>query len=690
MHYYGDNETWQIFDEALEIWSFKAKDHISQNQYTSEQVNEMVCNMAVNMTEEPERGQFSSNFLIVFARHLRLQKMVEGKSVDLPLKAIESLWSIIGNQYNFTLSADVVNKLLDIGIKIRETFKITENDNLKSMAASACRLSKIAEGIIVSKGTLEFDVNFADKIFRYLDDKMLRLGGLEFLANYEGRRRMARLYCEELDRYMICRKDFLGERQKPVHFLLNLAFRHLSAQPLRQWEYQKELHNEIIQVATDFLEVCDLQDESGISYATMKPQELPNYLVNDLFFYKLCIPIQYSSKFILSALEHLIKKWFCEAGLKYSYREYYSLAEYFLKHNWWEEDKHFLSLQEIHNNTGIATYKLKEILKDIAIPTREANKNFISFDSPANFFDYPLFFDLNRGYCCFDRLLCGYGFLTRIDQIIKSRNRNLDSLQGYALEKWLHQEMKNKNYNVKCGCYPAINDLNNGECDCVMESDRLHFIEIKKKSVVKDFNNVDDTSLWGAIGQGMLRAQKQCFAHELYLRTNGSIDFSDGDSIRMDPKKLPALKISVCFGEHLYISSKAYVVILLKTISSNGTIRSVTDGRQNKLNDFNYYAQQILGIVQRQNALIGKNTDISEITCFSLFCSLQQILMAIWNTRDETEFLAIIKEWQYRLDDSLDQYIILFEKLHRKERSPSQFIIDFVNKTKNPGLIVSS
>ena len=690
MHYYSDNETWQIFDKAVEIWSSKAKDDIAQNQYTSEQVNEIIRNMAVSMIKEPERGQFSSYFLIVFARHLRLQKMVEGKPIDLPLKAIESLWSMISNQYNFTLSADVVQKLLDVGMKIRETFKMPENDNLKNMAASACRLSKIAGGITVSKGTLEFDANFADKIFRYLDDKMLRLGGLEFLANYEGRSWMARLYCEELDRYMICRKDFLGERQKPVHFLLNLAFRHLSAQPLRQWEYQKELHNEIIQIATDFLEVCDLQDESGISYAAMKPQELPNYLANDLFLYKLCIPIQYSSRFILSALEHLIKKWFCEAGLKYSYREYYSLAEYFLKHNWWEEDKRFLSLQEIHNNTGIATYKLKEILKDIAIPAREANKDFISFDSPANFFDYPLFFDPNRGYCCFDRLLCGYGFLTRIQQIIKSRNRDLDSLQGYALEEWLHQEMKNKNYNAKCGRYPAKNGLNEGECDCVMESDRLHFIEIKKKNVVKDFNNVDDTSLWGAIGQGMLMAQKQCFAHELYLRINGSINFPDGDSIRMDPKKLPALKISVCFGEHLYISSKAYVAILLKTIFSNRTIRSVNAHRQNKLNDFNNYAQRILDIVQRQNALIGRNTDVSEIICFSLFCSLQQILMAIWNTRDEREFLEIIKEWQYRLDGSLDQYIILFEKLHRKEGSPSQSMIDFVNKAKNPCLIVSS
>ena len=342
---------------------------------------------------------------------------------------------------------------------------------------------------------------------------MSRLGGLEFLAHYEGRGWLSKRYSAELDRCMIYRQDFLGERQKPVHFLLNLAARHVSVRPARQWEYQKNLHDEITQTAADFLEVCDLQDTSGISYATMRLDELPYYFMNDLFLCKMCIPIQYSSKFILAALNHLIKPWFAEANLTYKYRDYYSVAEYFLSRNWWAEDKRFLSLSEIHDKTGVSTHKLKEILKDIAIPAREVNKDFNAFNSPANFFDYPLFYDSNRGYCCFDRLLCGYGFLTLIQQLIKRNKNDLDSQQGHALEEWLHEEMRRKKYSVKFGSYPEQNGVAEGECDCVLDDERLCFIELKKKEVIKNFNDVDDVSLWKAIGQGMIRAQKQCFAH---------------------------------------------------------------------------------------------------------------------------------------------------------------------------------
>lgn len=32
-------------------------------------------------------------------------------------------------------------------------------------------------------------------------------------------------------------------------------------------------------------------------------------------------------------------------------------------------------------------------------------------------------------------------------------------------------------------------------------------------------------------------------------------------------------------------------------------------------------------------------------TITSLFCSLQQVLVALWNSADENDFLEMIKEW---------------------------------------------
>lgn len=43
-------------------------------------------------------------------------------------------------------------------------------------------------------------------------------------------------------------------------------------------------------------------------------------------------------------------------------------------------------------------------------------------------------------------------------------------------------------------------------------------------------------------------------------------------------------------------------------------------------------------------------------TITSLFCSLQQVLVALWNSADENDFLEMIKEWIYCQDKTLDPY----------------------------------
>ena len=689
MHYYMDDGLWSTFTEAVEEWSFKNRGKPVIEKYDFNQAANIVADLAESVDIEANKGQFSAHFLVVFLRHLRLQRIIEGKNVEPALHVIEELWKSIGNRYNFRLSSDVIHKLLDIGSHIKASRNLPKDDNLEHLAASAIRLSKIAHGITVSKASIKFDNNFSSNIFRYLDDRMAQLGGLEFVAHYNGYLKLAQLYYPSLDRYIICRQEFLGERQEPINFLLNLAARHFANRPGRKWEYQTNLHEDIINVATDFLEVCDLQGKSGMAYAMMDPREVVYHLDEELFFYKMCIPCQYSARFILLSLKYLFRDWFDKAGRRYSYRDYYTVAEFFLNVNWWEDGKRFFSFEDIYRNTKVAKYKLKDILEDITLPINMINKDFTTFDSPANFFEYPLIYDHSRGYCCFDRILCGSGFLKRIYQIIKPNMRELDSLQGHALERWLYEEMKRKGYIVKFGKYPAMGGLEEGECDFVLENDHIHFFELKKQQIMRDFNNVDDVGLYGAIGQGMLRAQKQCFGHELYLRKNKTINFSNGMVLKMSSTNLPALKISICYEEHFYISSKAYMVLILKSIFKNGEVKAIDASRQKELNSYNKASKQILDIIIKQNKLMGRKMEVNEIIPYSLFCSLQQILMAIWNTSNEREFLEIIEEWSVRIDASLDPYIGLFEKLNRKEKSVSQAMIDFARKQKSPPLLIS-
>ena len=59
-------------------------------------------------------------------------------------------------------------------------------------------------------------------------------------------------------------------------------------------------------------------------------------------------------------------------------------------------------------------------------------------------------------------------------------------------------------------------------------------------------------------------------------------------------------------------------------------------------------------------------------TFFSVFCSLQQLLMALWNSTSEADFLDMVKEWIYYQDKSLDLYLQIFMHIYYRE-NPDQF-----------------
>ena len=111
--------------------------------------------------------------------------------------------------------------------------------------------------------------------------------------------------------------------------------------------------------------------------------------------------------------------------------------------------------------------------------------------------------------------------------------------------------------------------------------------------------------------------------------------------------------------------------------------------RQKELIAFNKYIREILDIIEEQNTLMERKISIEELLPYSLFCSLQQILTAIWNTSSDKEFLEVIEEWMLRIDGSTDHYIMLFKRLNGEPDIVSQAMLDFAKNRDVPPLIVS-
>ena len=109
--------------------------------------------------------------------------------------------------------------------------------------------------------------------------------------------------------------------------------------------------------------------------------------------------------------------------------------------------------------------------------------------------------------------------------MIKKEDDIIDREQGEYVETLLKEEMSQKKFHFMCGKYSAVKakGLNNSECDFVLQNQDTYFLELKKTSIANELDNLDDVTLLRQLAKGMIKAQKQCFAHELYLKINGSI-----------------------------------------------------------------------------------------------------------------------------------------------------------------------
>ena len=246
--------------------------------------------------------------------------------------------------------------------------------------------------------------------------------------------------------------------------------------------------------------------------------------------------------------------------------------------------------------------------------------------------------------------------------------------------------------SYKTGSYPAKGGRQEGECDIVLENNGLYFLELKKQSIMREFNNVDNVSLWSVLGRGMLHAQAQAFNHELYWLANKGIMLNNGDFIAYDDNK-PVYKFSICFSEYAFLSSKAFTRMLM-TVMFTGEVNTYDANRQKELAKLHKDAERLKYNVQEQNALLGRNVaDLNELISPVVFCSLQQILTAMWCMKSKTGFYEVLREWICRADANLDLYLLVLIKLAQKENPEINRVyssmVEMAFKHKTPLTVIS-
>ena len=618
-----------------------------------------------------ELSQMEENGLILgshifcrMARHYYFMEQATGEDHRKERILCATIHANLGNTFFLEPNHDVIEGVAKLGIQLLDAKKydFITSDYSDGIVNALHIFHGYGIEPSIQYGTFDCNERINHEIFELLEKKVKMVGGLAVLM-YLGKNFFWNYYSPDLDRYMISRSTD-NRQSTPVQLLISLAIKHLNIND-KNYDKKECQCREIIDLAQAWYNILEVEGESGIEYAMATVNRYPLELYNQIVVDKFCIPKQYTKDYILASLDHMIQPLFYLCNKKYSYSDYRKVACYLMNQPFFIG---VLDRSEMKRQLDVANYKIDLILEDISIPAMQVNAEFTNIDAACNHYKWPLIrFPMER-YVYIDYHICGFGFYNVIYEIIKRCDGSLDKKQGIYVENMLKEELQKKGYGYFSGKYAALKEknLNDSECDLVMQSNSTFFFEVKKTSISDELENMDDVTMLQQLAKGMVRAQKQCFLHELYLRENGSICLEDNGVERViEPvgKLRECLKISVCHQEYSFLTSKSFSSLLLETILS-GRIDVKDPARKNDLDALNKLGKQILDIYSRN----GKQERIvpREVAFYSLFCSLQQILTALWNSKDEEEFLYMVKEWIYCQDKSLDPYLqILVHIYHR-------------------------
>lgn len=678
-HITSNEECKKIMTEILELAKYTyerdiACGHISQ----------------IKLFQMEEKGQIvGSHIFYRMARQYYFMEQATGEDYSKKRILCATIHANLGNVLFFEPKRDVIECVAKLGVKLLEAKKydFITNDYSDGIVNAIHILQGYGIEPSIEYGTFDCE-KINHEVFELIEKKVKLAGGLAVLMylckNYFGDK-----YVPDLDRYMISRS--IDNRQSvPVQLLISLAIKHLNIND-KNYDKKDGQCREIIDLAQAWYNIWDVEGESGMEYAMDTVEMYPLELFNQIAVDKFCIPKQYSKDYILASLDHMIQPLFYLCDKKYSYSDYKKVACYLM------DQPCFIGVidkNRMKKQLDVANYKIDMILNDISIPSIQVNAEFTDIDAACNHYKWPLIrFPMER-YVYIDYHICGFGFYNVIYEIIKTSDGSLDKKQGIYVEKMLKEELKKKGYDYFSGKYPALErkNLNASECDLVMQSNRTFFFEVKKTPISDELENLDDVTMLQQLAKGMVRAQKQCFLHELYLRENGSICLEENGVERViEPvaEQEECVKISVCHQEYSFLTSKNFCSLLLETILL-GNFCAKDPARENDLDALNKLGKQILDVFSRNRE--QKHTAARDVVFYSLFCSLQQILTALWNSEDEEDFLYMIKEWIYCQDKSLDPYLQILTHIYYRENPEKmdmkKAVIEMFEKTERKCLYV--
>ena len=622
------------------------------------------------LDEKENKGEwFSAHLFGRLEKHFFLKERILSCDLQAERKLLAGLRTHLpGNTY-FPAEPERIRNLLEIGCALMSGAISLQDTDILIAKADAVKLL-LSYGVKAELCEGRFDLSDAacKKIFDQIEAFVKDISG-PAMMRYLYDNYLALRYIPPMDRFVISRGANFSEETAdfPFRLLWNLSVKHYHSEPrISGSDNIRETISKTVELANAWLKAMGLHERTAIQYALMQASQFPLRLKEELLYDAFCVPEQYCSRYVLLLMDYLIKPWFDDyAKVEYRYRDLRNVAKYILES---KGGCQLVNIAILKKRTGVSRRRLLMILNDFSWQMDELNHEYNDLTAGTNVTKRPLMRRSDTVFAYFDQHFCGIGFFLRAQELLTEHADGLDRQQGEKLEIALKEELKACGIPFCFGKVPDKGGMKESDCDLVFESERIIFAEIKKSGCSREFDIADDVGVLSRLGHGMLKAQKQCFHHECYLRKNGVIVLQDSNngehSLHLDEKTLPAIKISICMSEYSFLTNKSFSKTIMESLPYM-TYHPYDSRRESAMTVFNSIREEILNYAHKdpESGLIR----IEELRSYTLFCSMQQILMAAWIWKNAEDFFLMIRDWRQTADTWLDPYYLILRRLIVKE-----------------------
>ena len=449
----------------------------------------------------------------------------------------------------------------------------------------------------------------------------------------------------------------INQLRVPYNYLIQLAIKHLDEIqcPLLTENGQHSKYDEAIRISSDYLNILNLQSYSTFGDILWNYENIPQKLSQNILFEKMFTPVQYCPDFVIRFIKGVYAPLFDDSkNIEYSFNEYFKFCEFIM-----DEKRTCVAytFNEIKQATKLRKATLKNILDDVALGYDKVNTEYTHFLAKTNYRLKPLVKLKNNTYFLFSAYFNGFALCEVLYNKLKPYYKgDFNKLKGIHLENMIKSMFKEKSFCFHSGKY-SIGNSENLECDLILEDDkRIIFIEIKNQPLLDGFELGDDVETLYYLGEGMIKAQKQCYRHIKWLKSMGKLIIKNEKSrlqYELSENGRQIICISVCSQEYLFLSNKTFSEpflqsLLFATYHATDTNKEV---RLNRLNTLRNELEQLVIDIHGTD-----NINVNQVFFNTLFRSAQQIFSCLTLSETLDDFIYHLTHPIHIMDGSGDVY----------------------------------